>query len=218
MKTPASGRNRRTSDTFRESLDIRIADQYAYLAHLEHIRDNGGMMLSEDGDPVAMLVNTANFGGAHFAVFPTDLVHPLIACSTSERGCCPECGAQWERVVERNGETTTEKRKRIGTSPKRGKGGKLVVQNLDYAGGHGSNMRESTTLGWRPTCQCNAGEPVAATVLDPFCGAGTTLLEADRMGRDAVGIDISRVYAEMTRDRVAGDAPMFADVEIVENA
>jgi len=36
------------------------------------------------------------------------------------------------------------------------------------------------------------------------------------MGRNAVGIDISRVYAGMTRDRVSGDAPMFADIEIVE--
>ena len=209
-------RNRRTSDTFRESLDIRIADQYAYLAHLEHVRDNGGMMLSEDGDPVAMLVNTANFGGAHFATFPTDLVHPLIACSTSEKGCCRKCGAQFGRVVERGFTDHTGKTK---TAYKTGMAANrlaLLRQAARENGGEYAN--DTTTLGWAPTCTCNAGESVPCTVLDPFCGAGTTALEADRMGRNAVGIDISRVYAEMTRDRVAGDAPMFADVEIVENA
>ncbi len=30
------------------------------------------------------------------------------------------------------------------------------------------------------------------TVLDPFCGSGTTLLEARRKGRDSIGFDINR--------------------------
>jgi len=88
-------------------------------------------------------------------VFPPALVEPCIKAGTSERGCCPECGAPWERVVEKTGTTTTEKTRQRGHSDKRGDGGALVTQNLDYAGGHGDNLRPVVTLGFRPTCQCS---------------------------------------------------------------
>jgi len=39
------------------------------------------------------------YGGAHFATFPSDLPRLCIQASTSERGCCSECGSQWARVV-----------------------------------------------------------------------------------------------------------------------
>lgn len=39
------------------------------------------------------------YTGAHFATFPTGLVRPCILASTSEKGACPLCGAQWERVT-----------------------------------------------------------------------------------------------------------------------
>ena len=57
-----------------------------------------------------------------------------------------------------------------------------------------------------------AGCPAGGTVLDPFAGAGTTGLVADRLGRDAVLIELSASYATMGRDRIVGDAPMFASV------
>jgi DNA modification methylase len=262
-------RNRRTSDTFRESLDIRIEDQRAYLAHLEHVRDNGGMMLSEDGSPVAMLVNTASFAGAHFATFPTKLVEPLIACSTSQIGCCSKCGANWERVVEKgNGDDgiTWAERKAAGEGTRRG-----YARNRPLAAGGTMATAHNCTLGWRPTCECSGlvvigdqpsrpSEPkrkrgeskkeytaklleydadlalwqtrmdswrrlwadlkplydaettIPATVLDPFVGAGTTLLQADRMGRHAKGIDISEAYVKMAAERIVGDAPLLVNV------
>ncbi len=39
-------------------------------------------------------------------------------------------------------------------------------------------------------------------VLDPFCGSGTTLLAATLLGRDAIGIDISKDAVELTRRRL----------------
>jgi DNA modification methylase len=43
--------------------------------------------------------------------------------------------------------------------------------------------------------------PEGGTVLDPFCGTGTTLLAARNLGRKSVGIDISRRYLELTQAR-----------------
>lgn len=43
--------------------------------------------------------------------------------------------------------------------------------------------------------------PEGGTVLDPFCGTGTTLVAARNLGRKSVGIDISRRYLELTQKR-----------------
>lgn len=57
-----------------------------------------------------------------------------------------------------------------------------------------------------------AGCPEGGTVLDPFGGAGTTGLVADRLGRNAVLIELNPEYADMARNRFADDAGMFAKV------
>ena len=57
-----------------------------------------------------------------------------------------------------------------------------------------------------------AGCPVGGTVLDPFGGAGTTALVADRLQRHAVLIELNTDYIEIARRRIASDAPLFAEV------
>ncbi len=57
-----------------------------------------------------------------------------------------------------------------------------------------------------------AGCPVGGTVLDPFFGAGTTGLVADRLGRNCIGIELNPEYAEIAERRITGDAGMFAEV------
>lgn len=57
-----------------------------------------------------------------------------------------------------------------------------------------------------------AGCPVGGTVLDPFLGSGTTALVADRLQRNAIGIELNPGYAEMAEKRIRGDAPLFAEV------
>lgn len=54
--------------------------------------------------------------------------------------------------------------------------------------------------------------PKGATVLDPFGGAGTTGLVADRMGRDAILIELNPAYAEIAEKRISEDCPMFTTV------
>jgi DNA modification methylase len=57
-----------------------------------------------------------------------------------------------------------------------------------------------------------AGCPVGGTVIDPFGGAGTTGLVADRLGRNAVLIELNPAYVEIARKRLSDDAGMFAEV------
>ena len=57
-----------------------------------------------------------------------------------------------------------------------------------------------------------AGAPVGGKVLDPFGGAGTTGLVADRLGRDAILIELNEEYCEIARKRIYDDAPLLAGV------
>jgi DNA modification methylase len=61
------------------------------------------------------------------------------------------------------------------------------------------------------TC-IKAGCPIGGTVLDPFGGAGTTGLVADRLQRDALLIELNPAYIEIAQRRIASDAPLFAEV------
>jgi DNA modification methylase len=57
-----------------------------------------------------------------------------------------------------------------------------------------------------------AGSPAGGVVLDPFGGAGTTGLVADRHGRNAILIELNPAYVEIARKRISSDAGMFAAV------
>ena len=39
-------------------------------------------------------------------------------------------------------------------------------------------------------------------ILDPFCGSGTTGVEAVRFGRKFIGIDVSKEYLEVSKKRL----------------
>ena len=67
-----------------------------------------------------------------------------------------------------------------------------------------------TTTGFEPTCDCSSATPAGASiVLDPFSGAGTTGLVADRLGRSFIGIELSSEYARDAQRRIIDDAPLF---------
>jgi DNA modification methylase len=59
-----------------------------------------------------------------------------------------------------------------------------------------------------------AGSPAGGLVLDPFGGAGTTGLVADRLGRDAILCELNSDYAEMARKRISTDGGLFAKIEV----
>ncbi len=56
--------------------------------------------------------------------------------------------------------------------------------------------------------------PIPCTILDPFAGAGTVGLVADRLQRDAILIELSPEYAEMARRRIESESPMFSSMDV----
>jgi hypothetical protein len=189
-----NGRNVRTSDFFNAGLD-------EYERHLAYVRENGGLLLSDDGDPLAFLVNPVGNKLAHFAMWPPRLVAPMIKASTSEKGCCPKCGAQWARVVELRGETARDKASQRGWSNK-ADGNGLSRQGFDYSGAHGDNIRSRETLGFSPSCECNVGDPIPCRVLDPFAGSATTLQVCEALGRDSWGVELMAKNIPICEERL----------------
>jgi len=153
-------------------------------------------------------INTRPYKGAHFATMPPALVVPCIKAGTSERGCCPSCGAPWERQGDRE---------KIPDRP-----GRVQARKGDsLADAHGQDGRagnrhsiQSTTTGWEPTCTCSPQEPVPCTVLDPFGGSGTTAEVARSLGRDCILIELNPDYIDLAKIRLYGERePERADLE-----
>ena len=54
-----------------------------------------------------------------------------------------------------------------------------------------------------------AGSPKGGIVLDPFGGAGTTGMVANRLNRSAILIELNPGFAEMAEQRIAADSTLF---------
>ena len=144
-------------------------------------------------------ISTQPYAEAHFATYPEKLVEPCILAGTSEKGVCAECGKPWERIVE-----LTKEYAAMLASDKawRTNEGKPDQYTNRHPKKHPENVpQKHNTVGWQPTCECNA-EIVPATVLDPFVGSGTTLAVAQRLGRRGVGADINEEYLSLARNRL----------------
>jgi DNA modification methylase len=153
------------------------------------------------------VIPTQPYPEAHFATFPEKLVERCIRAGTSEKGCCPECGAPWVRIVEKE---------RVATRP----GLNNVPDPTGMANRDpGRHVTETTTLGWQPGCECYAtyatsgltrGRPEdpsewlcgPCTVLDLFAGSGTVGVVCGRENRAFIGIELNPDYVEMAEQRI----------------
>lgn len=98
----------------------------------------------------------------------------------------------------------------------------------DYVPPTGANKRSVWTIATKAYAEAHfatfppelpetcilAGCRPGGLVLDPFFGAGTTGLVADRLQRDCIGIELNPAYAEIARRRIQGESTLFADVQI----
>jgi hypothetical protein len=121
---------------------------------------------------VGLDVTSKGFPGAHFATFCEDFVAPFILAGTSDKGCCPVCGAPWRRVVERS--SAPRNQQSVGYD-----------YGTDTAALHHNSHRPSgaqqaawkaahpdRTIGWEPGCGCyaraKAGKFLPATNIQPI--------------------------------------------------
>jgi len=161
-------------------------------------------------------ITTAPFAQAHFATFPPKLAETCILAGTSERGACPHCGAAWARVTERTTVTPVDYEGKYLAADKQSSGRRATAnvraRRMAGQGHHDNPFPTPKTIGWRQTCHCPAADPVPCVVLDPFSGAGTVGLVADRLQRNAIQIELNADYAAMTEQRIVRDAGLFAEV------
>jgi site-specific DNA-methyltransferase (adenine-specific) len=54
---------------------------------------------------------------------------------------------------------------------------------------------------------------VGDTVLDPFCGSGTTMMAAIETDRNSIGIEIDREYCDITVKRISNQKNLFSEVD-----
>lgn len=172
---------------------------------LQSILD-GEQGLLYDEDPLAFVLSTGGYKGAHYATMPQRLAEICVLAGTSEVGECPHCGAPWKRIIERNLQSQTMHNGDWENDAQDmtivGSRGRLRV-GLDR-----KTLEEKCpgyiTLGWKQTCSCPEHEPVPQTVLDPFSGVGTTGLVALKNRRRYVGIELSQDYIDQTWKRFEG--------------
>jgi len=67
------------------------------------------------------------------------------------------------------------------------------------------------TIGWQPTCDCDAGEPVPCVVLDPFGGSGTTAAVAMELGQDAILCELNPEYIPLAINRIEATIQWIKD-------
>ena len=141
-------------------------------------------------------VSSQGYSGSHFATYPPKLIEPCIKAGTSEKGCCARCGGPWVRVVEGKKLTRERPNDYVKRTGENGTGNSCAntVAGVDVK-----------TVGWKPTCKCNA-DVVPCVVLDPFIGSGTTCCVSISLGRNSIGIDLSKQYLDHNAiPRISGE-------------
>jgi len=148
-------------------------------------------LYSESENPLAFVINPQSRPELHFATFPDLLAATCIKAGTSEYGCCPKCGAPYQRIVECSGGTT----------------GKSWHPHADdgvtgQIGGMPTEGYSRQFKGWQPGCKCGEKERSPCLVLDPFMGSGTVAVVARELNRSSVGCELNPAYVEIIKKRL----------------
>lgn len=196
---------------------------------------NGGRNLRD-----VWAIGTKPYLDAHFATFPPDLCIPMILAGTSAHGCCPSCGAPWERVVEKD-DLDIEAKRKCGADRKgeyHGQSEKWLKQDAlgkqTYTGFNDrcrrkkqqnasevkrhilNGMKKTTAVQWRPTCDCGIREVVPCTTLDPFGGSGTVMEISRELGRSCVVIELNGKSIELIKKRLGIQNQSVLDTGVVD--
>lgn len=150
-------------------------------------------------------IPTRPYSGAHFAVFPEQLIEPCILAGSAAQAC-EHCGAPWERQIEReSGVINLEEGKRQALRSAGAQTGGTQRVTLGVT----EHVRRRD-FGFRPSCTCPNDGAARSVVLDPFVGSGTTCRVAEKFGRDSIGIDLG--YQELQEKRTDGVQKVMVDL------
>ena len=178
-------------------------------------------------------INTQSSKLKFYAAFPEKLAERCILAGSSQRGVCPKCGAGWERQVVRKSVALRPNSDSIrGHSPSHFRAGgqpqqgsvACSIANLGFrpscphyddryraefpkSRSARKRVQRDASGDWWKRVRRRPGKDgwpvVPATVLDPFCGSGTSGVSALRHGRRFIGIELSPEYVAMARERIA---------------
>jgi len=115
---------------------------------------------------------------------------------------------------------------RVATLP--GDKRETKVEYRKYAELKGANRRSVWTITTKPFKEAHfatfpeeiprtcilAGSKKGDTILDPFSGAGTTGVVAEKLNRKYIGIELNPKYVKMSDDRIWNVQPLFAGLEL----
>ena len=115
---------------------------------------------------------------------------------------------------------------RVATLP--GDKRETKVEYRKYAELKGANRRSVWTITTKPYKEAHfatfpeeiprtcilAGSKKGDTILDPFSGAGTTGVVAEKLDRKYIGIELNPEYVKMSDDRMWNVQPLFAGLEL----
>lgn len=142
-------------------------------------------------------VNTKPYKEAHFATFPEKLIEPCILAGASDKAC-EICGSPFERVVESESKPQGRSSQDVYTGQAYKNPQSAVWGKKRNLGGDGNDTK---TTGWQPTCKCECQGTGKSIVLDPFAGSGTTLWVSKKLGRKAIGYELSEKYCRLIQKR-----------------
>lgn len=198
---------------------FQLTPSKSYYFDDEAIKEPAAMEYARDGEHQPTMrkrrdvwwLSTAQYKGDHFACFPEDLVDLCILASTSARGCCGNCGAQWVRQIHKDRQPTrpaaTSKSHDVDVKKKGNKDPQRHVT-------------KTYTTGWLPGCACypeqvyklnsphNRNAPtVPALTADIYAGAASAAIAAITHGRRHIGFEIKPETVDQALARIRIDVP-----------
>jgi len=166
---------------------VKHMGQQKFAEHLKEGKIKGA------NRPNVWQINTEPVKFTHFACFPTELVRWFILSGCPER-VCKKCGKARVRITKTNYYVDNPHPK--GNEMKASMNKNTNFKSMRFAHGYSGHF----TIGWTD-CGCNAGWD-SGIVLDPFMGAGTTAIVAEKLKRNWIGIDLNESYHKIAIKRL----------------
>jgi DNA modification methylase len=130
----------------------------------------------------------------HHAPYPEELAMTAIIASSPEF-VCSICGVPYRRLVD-----SVRRATRPGNENKVDPSGKSNRDRLRH-------VTEYTSKGHEKACRCEDSKPSPSSVLDMFCGSGTTPACAVMAGRFGYGVDLSYDFSLASLERLKRSSP-----------